>query len=400
MSAGDAASGPPGPKIALALSGGGSRAMAFHLGCLRALDRAGLLSRIVVISSVSGGSVLAALYCSHPGDFAAFETKVREVLAEGFARPALRVALTTPEGLKALAVAVPMAADRLAASALRLPLKLTRLPLGRGSGGWLRESPLRRLASRTTILRRTFSDLFGGRTLPELRSDRPKLIVVACELQTKSAFYFAADGVGSWHYGSADPSGTEIAHAVAASASYPAFLPALDEYMTFEKGGVATRRRVILTDGGVYDNLGLAPLWPGRDPRISLHVGAYDRIVACRAGYGLGESSPAAFWPSRMIAVTESIHARAENLAVARLFDLKASGAVKEFLLPYLGQNDARLGCPPPDLVSREAAAGYPTDFSAMSAEWIDRLSRRGEQLTRALIAEYWPEMAHNERTG
>jgi hypothetical protein len=28
------------------------------------------------------------------------------------------------------------------------------------------------------------------------------------------------------------------------------------------------------------------------------------------------------------------------------------------------------------------------TDFAAMSADWIDRLSRRGEQLTRALIAE------------
>ncbi len=28
-----------------------------------------------------------------------------------------------------------------------------------------------------------------------------------------------------------------------------------------------------------------------------------------------------------------------------------------------------------------------------MSEEWIDKLSRRGEQLTKALIAEYHPEL-------
>jgi NTE family protein len=45
-------------------------------------------------------------------------------------------------------------------------------------------------------------------------------------------------------------------------------------------------------------------------------------------------------------------------------------------------------------LVAREDAYDYPTDFSAMSPEamspeWIERLSRRGEQLTKALIAEH-----------
>ena len=49
--------------IALALSGGGSRAIAFHLGCLRALNDRGLLKRVKTVSSVSGGSVIAATYC-------------------------------------------------------------------------------------------------------------------------------------------------------------------------------------------------------------------------------------------------------------------------------------------------------------------------------------------------
>src|SRR5271156_6565309 len=90
-------------RIALALSGGGSRAMAFHLGTLRALYATGLLKRVSTISAVSGGSVLAALYCSRPGDFAAFETNAREVLARGFVMPALRNAVMTAEGLKAAA---------------------------------------------------------------------------------------------------------------------------------------------------------------------------------------------------------------------------------------------------------------------------------------------------------
>jgi NTE family protein len=389
MGASDAAAPQRAPRIALALSGGGSRAIAFHLGCLRGLHQAGLLGQVAVISSVSGGSVLAALYCSEPGDFEAFERKVRQVLARGFVGPAIETALTTSEGVEAVVAASLLAVDRLAAFLARRGLKLARLPLGRNSR-WLRESPLRRWASRTTILQRTFRTLFNGRTLPELRADRPRLIIVACELRAKAAFYFTAERLHCWRYGSADASNVQIAHAVAASASYPVALPALDERMTFSKDGSSTRRRVTLTDGGVYDNLGLAPFWPDRDPAMSLDAGPFDRIIACRAGYGLDVADPAAFMPSRLVAAFESVHARAQNLGMARLFDLKRAGRIGEVLLPYLGQDDRRLAYPPADLVTREDVDGYPTDFAAMPDEWSDRLSRRGEQLVRALLDEHW----------
>jgi NTE family protein len=293
------------PKLALALSGGGSRAIAFHLGCLKALHETGLLHQTSVISSVSAGSVIAALYCSHGGDFAAFENKTREALARGFVRPALWAAVSTPEGISAVLAAIPMALDRTAAFVIRSLANMMQLPV-RSSSNWLVAPRLRRWASRTTILRRVFDELFCSRTLSQLRSDRPKLIIVACELQAKAAFYFSAETAGCWRYGSTESSAVRIAHAVTASASYPAALPALDDYMTFVKDGVQTRRRVIFTDGGVYDNLGLAPLWPGRAPEISLHVDTYDRLVVCRAGYGLEVSSPTSFWPSRMIAVVQS----------------------------------------------------------------------------------------------
>jgi hypothetical protein len=37
--------------------------------------------------------------------------------------------------------------------------------------------------------------------------------------------------------------------------------------------------------------------------------------------------------------------------------------------------------------------AGYPTDFDPMPAEWIDRLSLRGEQLTLCLARAYIPDL-------
>ena len=77
-----------------------------------------------------------------------------------------------------------------------------------------------------------------------------------------------------------------------------------------------------------------------------------------------------------------------------RLFELREAGKLRSVLLPYLGQDDSRLKFRPPDLVTREEAYAYPTDFSAMSEEWIDRLSRRGEQLTKALLAEHAPGLA------
>ena len=43
--------------------------------------------------------------------------------------------------------------------------------------------------------------------------------------------------------------------------------------------------------------------------------------------------------------------------------------------------------------MTREEAYAYPTDFFAMRVEWIDRLSRRGDQLMRAIIAEHAPEL-------
>jgi NTE family protein len=384
-----------GLKIGIALSGGGSRAVAFHLGCLRTLNRLKILDRAAVLSTVSGGSVIGAMYAVHEGSFDEFERLVHQVLRDGFVWPSIRTAVTTPEGLKALETWVKL----LTISAAQFPFALLRwlsgyaaqIVRGRRIGPpperWIPKRP----ASRTTILARTFDRLlFKRKTLGKLRTTGPRLIVVTAELRTRSAFYFGRRHAGSWRFGEIDPSSIPVAHAVAASAAYPLFLPALDDTFTFRRrDGSLRTERVSLTDGGAYDNLGLSPLWPGRDRDVSIGVEDVDIIVACRAGYGLRTADPASMFRSRMPAVFGSIAGRAENATANRLFDLKDSGRIRGFVMPYLDQDDKKLTCAPPDLVTRTAAADYPTDFSAMPEEWIEKLSKRGEQLTLAVIQQH-----------
>lgn len=382
--------------IALALSGGGARAMAFHLGCLRRLHELGLLERVRTISSVSGGSVLGAFYCSTPGDFAAFEKNVRNHLQQGFTMPTLRKAVSSFEGIKALAYFLLLLGDRTLSSPARWITRGLKISISRES--WPNRPAFHRAASRTTILRCVFDDVFGGADLEDLRSDRPRLIMIACELRAKAAFYFTKDRLHCWRYGFASSAGVRISDAVVASAAYPLLLPAIDTTMKFQKDGTVKNERVTLTDGGVYDNLGLMPLWPGRDNSISLDVGPVGRIIACRAGYSLDIGEPAATIIPRMKATFESVFARAENAATKRLFDLQTSGEIPGFILPYLGQEDRSLKFPPADLVSDQSVAGYPTNFDAMSAEWIDRLVLRGEQMVSALVKEHWPDCERNPR--
>ena len=388
----------PPATLGIALSGGGSRAMAFHLGCLRALDRLGLLPTAALLVTVSGGSVIGAMYAARTGPFEAFEADVRTVLARGFSWPAVVTALTTWEGARALAAFTALSG----AAILRLPLAVLRwlaslAGYGRLPGEPVNQRPggsLRRFASRTTILRRTFDSLlFRGRTLGQLRKDGPRLVVVATELQTGTAFYFSPPGVTNYRLGRAESGDVPLSQAVAASAAFPLLLPALDETMTFSKGAVLTHERVTLTDGGVYDNLGLSFLWPDRDPGVSPDVERVRYIIACRAGYGSRRHAAQLFFASRMEAVFGTVHSRAQNAAMNRLFDLRSAGKLDGFALSYLDQDDSRLKFPPPGLVGRAMVADYPTDFPAMPPAWIDALSARGEQLTYAVIREHVPEL-------
>ena len=84
---------------------------------------------------------------------------------------------------------------------------------------------------------------------------------------------------------------------------------------------------------------------------------------------------------------------RAQNSAIRRLHDVKASGTLATMVMPYLGQRDDLMKFAPADLVTREETHDYPTDFGAMEDSWIDLLRRRGEQVTKALVQEHAGEL-------
>jgi NTE family protein len=380
------------PKIGLALSGGGSRAMAFHLGCLRALDRLGLLHRINVLSTVSGGSVIGVFFHAHDGDFASFEAKMCEILSQGLAKRMCRK-LFSPLGLKVAAafaligiVAVMAALIRTLVGILKL---ITPKSLARHFESFDIRSPLHRFASRTSLLEAVLDELlFSGALMSDL-PPKPHLVINATELRTGSGIRES----GSWRWGKLHQNDVSVAHAVAASAAYPLFLPAFDETFAFDDKGALRTDRVILTDGGIYDNLGLGCLWPDRSPDVSLNVTPVDTIICCSAGYGLRQEPPSQFMLARMSSVFGVLFDRAQNASIHRLHEARRAGQIKHFIFPYLGQLDKTLPNPPSDLVRREEAHAYPTDFNAMPTDWIDRLSLRGEQLTTCLARAYIPHL-------
>jgi NTE family protein len=389
------------PKIGLALSGGGSRAIAFHLGCLRALNQLGLLDHVVVLSTVSGGSLIGAYFHAYQGDFASFEAKIRDVLAQGLV-VRMRRKLFSALGIRVIAAFVIIGIIALGVALMKMLLKIVSLITPRSLSTHFERfeirSPLHRFASRTTLLEAALDDLLFNRASLNDLPAQPHLVINATELRTGSAFRFGTMESGSWRWGKLHRNDVSVAHAVAASAAYPLFLPAFDETLTFEKDGALKNSRVILTDGGIYDNLGLGCLWPDRSRDVSLNVIPVDTIICCSAGYGLRQDPPSQFIFARMLSVFSTIFDRAQNASIHRLHEAQRTGQIKSFIFPYLGQLDRQLPDPPANLVRREEAHSYPTDFNAMPVEWIERLSLRGEQLTLCLAQAYISHLIQEAR--
>jgi NTE family protein len=147
---------------------------------------------------------------------------------------------------------------------------------------------------------------------------------------------------------------------------------------------------MLLTDGGVYDNLGLSVLEPGRNPAFSLHTYPCKELIVCSAGQGQesGDDIPGSFLP-RVEKSFNIVHRRVQDSAMHRLHSLRQSGLIEGFAMPYLGQQDFHLPWRPPGLVPRSEVLNYPTNFAAMPRKWVDKIALRGEQLTRLLLPHY-----------
>ena len=324
------------PRIGLALSGGGSRAIAFHLGCMRALNDLGVLNKVEVLSTVSGGSVIGSIYAYSDCSFEEFEGSVKRLLSSGLSVGIARYTFFSTETPKIIISLIVSGLLALIARAVSLGVGLLGF-LGIKSS-WLSratkliQTPVRRFASRTTAFRKYLDQkYFVNISISDVARNNLNVIINATELKTQTAFRYGSTESGCWRYGllSKQPS---VASAVAASAAFPGILPSLDEIHEFDRDVVTKKHRVLIADGGVYDNLGTSCLIPGRNPKYSTNIHEVDIIIACVAGQGLadGERNPY-FWPSRMMATVETIHQRTHSMSFDLLHRLAETGEIKGF---------------------------------------------------------------------
>jgi NTE family protein len=223
----------PEPGVALCLSGGGFRAMVFHVGALWRLNELGWLAKLDRVSSVSGGSITAGVL-AHRWPELMFN---RAGFADGFEQAVV-------EPIRALA------GKTIDISAV---LKGIFLP---GS-----------IAS--FVARRYDGELFRGATLRSL-PDQPRFVFNATNLQSGVLWRFSKPYMWDYRVGRIDEPREKLSTAVAASSAFPPFLSPMK--LRLDPGDYAPgsgtdleqdayRRRPTLSDGGVYDNLGLETAW-------------------------------------------------------------------------------------------------------------------------------------------
>jgi len=220
--------------IALCLSGGGYRAMLFHLGSLYRLNEIGYLKKLDRISSVSGGSITSAVLGMNWSRLEFDDNGVASNFVRQVVRPVRKLARKT--------------IDRKAIfSGILLP----------GS-----------ISDKVTNAYQKY--LFGDKTLQDLPDDPPRFVINATNVQSGALWRFMKPYMRDWKVGEVKKPKVPLSFAVAASSAFPPVLsPAeleLDNSDFTPNSGDDLQKEpyttdVILSDGGVYDNLGLETIW-------------------------------------------------------------------------------------------------------------------------------------------
>ena len=115
--------------------------------------------------------------------------------------------------------------------------------------------------------------LFGEATLQDLPNDPPRFVINATSVQTGALFRFSKPFAADYHIGQIPNPKIPLALAVAASSAFPPVLSPcrieLDPKSWAPASGQTSEdlhrepylSEAVLTDGGVYDNLGLETAW-------------------------------------------------------------------------------------------------------------------------------------------
>jgi NTE family protein len=211
--------------------------MLFHLGAIWRLNEAGWLPRLSRVSSVSGGSILAAALGKSWTKLEFDDDGVAGNLGGELIKPVRKLAGRT----------------------IDVPAVLTGMAL-----------------PGTTISKRLAAayeaHLFGGATLQDLPSDEqgPRFVINSTNLQSGVLWRFSRPYSWDYKVGKIERPEISLAVAVAASSAFPPVLAPMrlrfreDAYVEGSGEGLQKApftTHPVLADGGVYDNLGLETAW-------------------------------------------------------------------------------------------------------------------------------------------
>lgn len=221
--------------IGLCLSGGGYRAMLFHIGTLWRLNEMAYLGKLDRISSVSGGSITAGVLALHWKELG---------ISANAPAPGFSIVIDEVRKLASHTIDIGSVLEGL---------------FGPGNV--------------SAKIQAAYDEmLFHGATLQDLPDEPPRFVINATNVQSTVLWRFSKHYMRDWRVGEVRHPKVPLAAAVAASSAFPPVLsPAeldLRAYgCVFEPGSGEDLQtepyisKAILTDGGVYDNMGLETVW-------------------------------------------------------------------------------------------------------------------------------------------
>ncbi|MGY2733945.1 patatin-like phospholipase family protein [Sphingomonas sp. UYP23] len=281
--------------VGLALSGGGYKAAAFHLGALIRLNELGWLPRLSRIASVSGGSIAAGflglIWKDLTFDADGVAGNFKAVFVEPLGEFLTEVNLDIPQGLLGLLLPFRSAADGVAKAYDR--------------------------------------HLFKGATLQALPAEGhgPRFVILATNYDLNSLWRFSRPYAADYRVGMIDNPVLPLSRIVAASSAFPPFFCPIEidfDGQTVKPVAGADRnegdflKRALLADGGIYDNMGLEPIWK-----------RYGTLLVSNAGGAFDEEHRPTDWFNLLLRVINMIHRQAENNRQRALMMLAKTGERK-----------------------------------------------------------------------
>ena len=289
-------------KIALALSGGGHRAGAYHLGVLKYLASIQKLEAVEALSTVSGGSIIVAEIMTSTA-----------TVSKG--RP------EWPSSEVFMEHVLKQSRERIVEDNLELDFIKKMI----SPSNWLK------LGHRANLMGQSLKKLWSiSHSIADLPNKPAWIIngttnISGCRWEVRSGNGNAS--MGSEDLGYADAANFRIADAAAISAAYPGAIGPfkLDmDHFSFTAAEVGSEDligTVHLSDGGIYDNLGLEPLFDPRTEQLREALGA-DYLVVSDAGSGIKRKKLPAFWRpiKRILRLVDIITQQVRSLRLRTLF--------------------------------------------------------------------------------